>query len=142
MPSAGMTIGALAKLTDTKIVTIRFYEANGLMAAPVRGENGRRIYEAGAVRRLSFIRHAREFGFALESIKRLLALHDNPRLPCGEADALAQAQLVEVEAKVARLTALRDELRCMIAQCDSRHIGGCRVMEVLADHRQCQHEHH
>ncbi len=141
MRPAAMTIGELARLTDTKVVTIRFYETNGLMPAPARSENGRRVYEAGAARRLSFIRHAREFGFSLESIKRLLAMHDNPQLPCGEADALAQAQLIEVEAKVMRLTALRDELRRMISECDSQHIGGCRVMEVLADHGQCQHEH-
>ncbi|MEF9604054.1 MerR family transcriptional regulator, partial [Paracoccus sp. PXZ] len=46
-----------------------------------------------------------------------------------------------VEARIARLTVLRDELRRMLDHCASDTIAACRVIEVLGDHRLCAHDH-
>ena len=37
-------IGQVAKQTGLKVTTIRFYETEGLLAAPKRAANGRRVY--------------------------------------------------------------------------------------------------
>lgn len=58
-----LTIGKLAKATDVKVPTIRFYEQIGLLLKPDRTESDRRIYDDRAVRRLAFIKHARQLGF-------------------------------------------------------------------------------
>jgi len=93
------------------------------------------------VRRLSFVRHARQLGFSVEAIRPLLTLTDNPDRPCEEANALAAEQLADVEAKIAQLEALRSELRRMVtADCHGR-AGDCRVIEVLGDHGLCEYEH-
>ena len=93
------------------------------------------------MKRLSFIRHARQLGFSVEAIRTLLALNDDPDRPCEEANALAAEQLADVEAKIAQLEALRSELRRMVtAGCHGR-AGDCRVIEVLSDHGLCQHDH-
>ena len=72
-----LTIGSLARAADVKIPTIRFYEQIGLLPEPERSESDRRLYGDAAVRRLSFIRHARQLGFSVEAIRSLLALTDD-----------------------------------------------------------------
>ncbi len=136
-----MTIGKLAKLTVVKVPTIRFYEQIGLLPAAERTASDRRLYGDPALRRLAFIKHARQLGFSVDAIRALLALADDPARPCEEADALARAQLADVEAKLARLQALRTELRRMIESCGHGTAAECRVIEVLSDHGLCEHEH-
>lgn len=127
-----LSIGQLAKASDVKVPTIRFYEEIGLLPEPRRAANDRRVYDADAVRRLAFIRHARQLGFSVEAIRNLLDLSDNPERPCGEANALASRQLHDVETKIAQLETLRSELRRMVtATCDGR-AADCRVIEALA----------
>lgn len=70
--SADMAIGEAARRTGVKVATIRYYESIGLLAEPVRTEAGRRVYDAAAISRLRFIRHARELGFEIEQIRRLV----------------------------------------------------------------------
>lgn len=136
------TIGKLALATEVKVATIRFYEQVGLLPKPDRTESDRRLYGDQDVRRVAFIRHARQLGFPLEAIRTLLDLADHPDRPCADANALAEAQLVEVEVKIARLAALRSELKRMVdAGCADGSAGHCRVIETLADHSLCAHEH-
>ncbi len=136
-----LSIGKLATAADVKVPTIRFYEQIGLLPAPDRSESDRRLYGEPTVRRLMFIRHARQLGFSVDAIRALLALSDNPDRPCEEANALAAEQLADVEAKIAQLEALRSELRRMVtADCHGR-AGDCRVIEVLSDHGLCERDH-
>jgi DNA-binding transcriptional MerR regulator len=136
-----LPIGAVSKETGVKVSTIRFYESIGLLPEPDRGDNNRRTYGPETVRRLRFIRHARELGFEVEAIRQLLDMAEDPNSCCGEVHEIANAHLHEVDDKIARLTALRDELQAMVA-CDNRRIADCRIIEVLADHGQCQHHRH
>lgn len=136
-----LTIGGLAKKTGTKVQTIRYYEQIGVMPEPDRTEGGQRRYGSSELDRLSFVRHARQLGFPLEAIRELLALSDNPDRSCEEADAIARRQLKQVEMRLARLKALRTELKRMIQDCDGGRTADCRVLEVLRDHAECLTEH-
>jgi DNA-binding transcriptional MerR regulator len=142
MKTEGFTIGWLAKQTNTKVQTIRYYEQIGLMPAPPRSSGNRRLYGARYVERLAFIRHSRELGFSLDEIRELLSLVDNPKQTCEVADSIARAQLKEVESRINRLHALQIELRRMIKECRGGQVSDCRVIEVLADHKQCLHKDH
>jgi DNA-binding transcriptional MerR regulator len=136
-----LTIGDLSRQAQVKIPTIRYYEQIGLLAAPARTEGQQRRYGSNDVRRLNFIRHARELGFEIEAIRQLLGLASHPDRSCGDAHEITKAHLEEVKDKIARLTALRDELEAMVA-CDHRKVSKCRIIEVLADHGKCQHSEH
>jgi DNA-binding transcriptional MerR regulator len=136
-----LPIGALSRATGVKVPTIRFYEQIGLLPEPDRAENNRRTYGSAAVRRLRFVRHARDLGFDVDAIRQLLAMAADPDRGCGEAHEIARSHLAEVEDKIARLTALRDELKAMVA-CDNRKVSECRIIEVLADHGKCLHDGH
>ena len=142
MMRGAVPIGEAARQSGVKVPTIRYYEGIGLLTAPSRTEANRRLYDAADLRRLAFIRHARELGFEVDAIRTLLSLQDNPDQPCAAADPIARARLTEVERRIASLTALKAELERMISECSCGRIADCRVIEILADHGQCQHAHH
>lgn len=128
-----LSIGRVAEIVRMNVPTIRYYEEIGLMPAVLRTESNRRIYKQADIRRLNFIRHARELGFNLDSIRQLLTLTGLPDEPCEEADQIARAHLTDVEHKMARLAALRKELRAMIENSTHGRIRECRVIEVLSN---------
>jgi len=134
-------IGTVSQKCGVKVPTIRYYEGIGLMRTPARTDSNRRLYGEADLQRLSFIKHARELGFDISSIRTLLTLQDQPEQSCEAADAVAKARLVDVEQRLAGLSALRVELQKMIEGCAHGRVADCRVIEVLADHSLCIHEH-
>jgi DNA-binding transcriptional MerR regulator len=140
MPAAA--IGEAARRSGVKVPTIRYYEQVGLLKAPPRTEGNRRLYDSADVRRLAFIRHARKLGFDVDAIRTLLVLQDDPGQPCSAADAIARSRLVEVKQRIASLKALKTELQRMVTGCEHGRVDECRVIEILADHDKCLHEHH
>lgn len=133
------TIGEAARLTGVKAPTIRFYEASGLLPAPPRSHSNRRGFDADAIKRLRFIRHARDLGFDLDSIRDLLGLAATPDAPCADAHRIAREHLGAIDAKIARLTALKQELERITAAHDEGVAGSCEVIGALADHAGCAH---
>jgi DNA-binding transcriptional MerR regulator len=128
-----LSIGELSRRAAVKVPTIRYYEQIGLMPETGRTEGRQRRYGRMAVARLVFIRHARELGFEVDAIRTLLSLQNNPDQSCARVDEIAKARLVEVEKRIASLTALRKELRKMVEECACGRVGECRVIETLAD---------
>lgn len=137
-----MPIGALSERTGVKVPTIRYYEQAGLMPTAARTEGNRRVYNAKDVSRLRFIRHARDLGFEVGAIRQLLDLADQPERPCEGVDAIARVHLREIDSKISRLTALRAEVRRMTEDCAHGRVDDCRVIQVLANHDQCEHQKH
>jgi DNA-binding transcriptional MerR regulator len=86
--SQKVSIGEAARSSGVKAPTIRYYEQIGLFPAPPRTEGNRRAFDAADLRRLAFIRHARELGFKIDAVRALLALQDRPDQSCAAADEL------------------------------------------------------
>lgn len=137
-----MLIGEMSRRTGVKIPTIRYYESVGLLPAPARTEGKQRSYEPAHLRRLSFIRHARELGFEVDAIRELIELSAHPEHPCDQADEIARRHLGEVERRIGKLVALRSELSRMVEACGHGTVGECRVIQVVADHDLCEVEQH
>lgn len=127
-----MQIGDLSRHAGVNIETIRYYERIGVLPVPALQENGRRSYTEVDARRLGFVRHARELGFDLAAVRALLALQEQPQASCEDASRIAQAQLAEVESRIARLLNLRKELSRMVKECGRGVVAECRVIEALA----------
>jgi DNA-binding transcriptional MerR regulator len=134
---AGIGIGKLAALTGVKIPTIRFYEQNGLVPSPPRSEGQQRRYDESAVRRLHFVRHARELGFSVEDIRQLLTLSEQPTMSCDAAMEIARHHLGQVEGKIARLRLIRSELKRMIEACSGGSAAQCRILDALSKTPAC-----
>ncbi len=130
--SEAFRIGDLGRLTGTKVVTIRYYEKIGLMPEPARSRANYRAYTKVHLDRLRFIRRCRDLGFSLEQIAELALLSSDTQRSCGEVDALTRTHLTDVEAKIADLTALADELRRISMACHGgTTISNCRIIEAL-----------
>lgn len=124
-------IGELAKATDTKVETIRYYEQIGLLPLPDRTTGNYRAYAVEHLKRLSFIRRSRDLGFSIDQVRDLLSLADQEQDPCNSVDELAREHLAEVDAKIADLRRLRTELASIISRCSCGTIAECRVIDAL-----------
>jgi DNA-binding transcriptional MerR regulator len=132
MSAGSMPIGELARMTATKVVTVRYYERAGLLPIPPRTRGNYRAYGPQHLARLTFIRRARHLGFSLEQVRLLLRLADDRARSCKEVDRIARRQLRDVERKIADLTALGDELRRIIGRCANNTIAECRILGAMA----------
>jgi Cd(II)/Pb(II)-responsive transcriptional regulator len=134
-----MKIGELARRTGCKVVTIRYYEKEGLLPAPPRSEGNYRRYGEADGERLVFIRHCREYGMSLEDIRALLDFRDHPQRDCAWVDALIARHIDAVEAKIRSLDHLKGHLRQLAQSCSGGGSGEtCGIMRGLsAPQRHC-----
>ena len=134
--TASISIGLLARQAGCSVPTIRYYEEIGLLPSVPRTDGGRRAYGAATVRRLSFIRRCRDFGFSIEQVRELVGLVDEPRRPCVEVREVAARHLAQVRDKLDELQALERSMAAFIGSWDTACAGGaaddCTVLEGLA----------
>ena len=130
--SEKLTIGKLALATGTKVETIRYYEQIGLLPAPARSASNYRTYEGEHLRRLSFIRRARDLGFSIEQVRELMGLADRREQSCMAVDVIANRHRDAITRKIADLTALAGELDTLIESCSRNTVADCRIIEALA----------
>lgn len=126
-----LPIGALARASGCKVETIRYYERIGLMPRPARTEGGHRMYSDTQMKRLTFIRRARELGFAIGGVRALLGLVDGEGGTCAEVEAVALGHLDDVRAKIADLRTMESVLAGMVAECGDGAVPDCPVVEAL-----------
>jgi DNA-binding transcriptional MerR regulator len=119
-----MRIGILAERTGTSVATIRYYEEIGLLRPARRQSGGQRAYDNEDVRRLSFVRRCRDFGFSLSNVRSLLSLISDRSASCADARDLAEANLVSVRRKLDELKALERAIAMMVETCDASCAGG------------------
>jgi MerR family transcriptional regulator, copper efflux regulator len=130
--SASLSIGKVARRTGIGVETIRFYEREGLLAAPARGASGYRLYPERVIGRIRFIRCAKELGFSLKEIKELLQLRRNSSSTCEDMREKAEAKIANVEAKIATLKKIKQALAELSAACKGRtSLGECPILEFL-----------
>jgi DNA-binding transcriptional MerR regulator len=72
----GYQVAELAELVGVRPDTIRYYERAGLLPPPPRTSAGYRLYPAGTVDRVRFIRGCARLGLRLVDIADLLAVRD------------------------------------------------------------------
>lgn len=126
-----MNIGTLARLTGAKADTIRYYERIGLLPAPARTAGNHRVYGQEHLARLGFVRGARRLGFTLDEVREMIALGGHANRSCADIHAVARRHLDAVDARIADLNRLRDELAHLVGQCEGGSVERCGVLESL-----------
>ena len=114
-----MRAGEAARRAGVNAATLRYYERRGLLPEPVRTPSGHRHYDEDAVRFLRAIKEAQAIGFTLAEIEEYLHVARS-----GPASAAlrtrAAAKIDEIDARIARLRRMRDELaRIVGCACES-----------------------
>ena len=117
--AAALTIGKVAEQTGVAATTLRYYEQIGLVPEPGR-MGGQRRYDESVLARLEVIGLCKSAGFTLDEIQVLFA-DDTPGRPASKA--LAEAKLVEIDARIESLTRARAVIewgmRCTCPSIDS-----------------------
>lgn len=108
--NAKLSIGLVARQTGCTVPTIRYYEEVGLLPPASRTEAGQRHYDERTIRRLTFIRRCRDFGFSIDQVRELVGLVDQPDRPCIEVRDIAALHLMQVRSKLEELKALEVSL--------------------------------
>lgn len=129
-----LTIGQVAKAADVNIETIRYYERRGLFPSPRRTAAGYRQYEGDAVRRLKFVKRAKDLSFTLKEIEELLALRVHHGETCGAVEHRVRQKIIRVERMLNELSRVRDVLGRLADACESGNpTSECPILEVLDD---------
>lgn len=105
-----MRIGELATEVGLTTKTIRYYESIGLLEEPARTPSGYRIYGAGAVERLHFVKEAQATGLSLAEIGSILEIKGDGGQSCAHTRALLEQHLHEIDHQIVRLQVARGEL--------------------------------
>jgi MerR family mercuric resistance operon transcriptional regulator len=132
-PSANIQIGELSRRSGCNIETIRYYERIALLPKPARSAGRYRFYGPADVRRLVFIRRARELGFALDAVSALLELSENDGQGArAEVRELAESHLAEVRSKIASLQAMERTLADAVRWCTAGETAACPIIDALS----------
>jgi MerR family copper efflux transcriptional regulator len=128
------TIGEIARAAEVGIDTVRYYERNRLLPEPTRRLSGYREYKADDVRRLRFIRRAKDLGFSLADIRELLALSADRERGVRGLKARAEARLDEVERRIRELQRMRRGLKRLVDACPGHGaLERCPILAALGE---------
>ncbi len=125
-----MKISEVAKVTDTAIETIRYYEREGLISTAQRQANNYRYYDEVHVQQLSFIRHCRSLDMSLDEIRLLQQFKTNPKENCSEVNHVIDNHIQHVRDRIESLLKLEAQLTQLRAQCIAEG-GNCAILEHL-----------
>src|SRR5262249_5974562 len=115
--SGQMSIGEVANRVGVRTSAVRFYERRGLLPAPQR-INGRRRYDSDVIQQIRLIQLAQRAGFTVKEIRVLLYDFPAETPPSVRWQKLSSPKLDEVNALLARVTAMKTLLeRTLECQC-------------------------
>ena len=114
-----MRIGELSRRTGIAVSRIRFYERNGVIPQPIRGENDYRDYPDAAVKRLQLVDGAQRLGFSLNEIRDGLSAAA-PEFPSHAAIVKAlRGKLESVDQHLKEVRARRREIVSLLVELES-----------------------
>lgn len=105
-----LTIGQAAQAAGLTRKALRVYEGKGLLPEAQRTTAGYRLYNERDVELLTFIRRARTLGLHLGDIREIIAIRDGGVPPCETVRELLDTRIVEIDATITELRALRTTL--------------------------------
>ena len=120
------TVSEIARRSGFAASAIRFYESQGLITATRTSGNQRR-FERQMLRRLAFIKAARNVGLSLDEIAEALARLPDRRTPTrADWSRLSKTWRARLDDQIAGLIALRDNLDSCIG-CGCLSLKRCAI---------------
>jgi MerR family redox-sensitive transcriptional activator SoxR len=108
--SRELTVGQLAARSGVAVTALHFYESKGLISSQRNAGNQRR-YARDMLRRVALIKVAQKLGIPLASIHAALQTLPQGRTPtAADWNKLSEQWKTELDDRIARLSALRDQL--------------------------------
>lgn len=108
-PTGLLKIGDFARVAQTNLRTLRYYEELGLLKPAARSEGGFRYYRPTDVNRVQLIWDLQELGLHLDQISKLLEKKDKPQ-PRAELLGRVRKALTEHDRLIGeRIRSLEDQ---------------------------------
>jgi MerR family transcriptional regulator, copper efflux regulator len=126
-----MNIGEAANASGVSAKTIRYYEAARLITPADRTDGGYRVYTRADVVMLRFIKRARDLGFSIERIRRLVDLWQDKSRASADVKRLALDHIAEIGAKIAAMTSMRDAVQELADACEGDDRPECPILRDL-----------
>jgi DNA-binding transcriptional MerR regulator len=109
----------MARLSDSTLRTVRFYEEENILHPVQRSEGGHRLFASGELDKLLLVADMRAAGLSLEEIKALLVLRQTSKSGAQasrKASEFLQAQTEAMRKKITVLQRLQEDfaLACQI----------------------------
>lgn len=129
--SQQMNIGEAARSSGVSAKMVRHYEEIGLIPAAQRTLAGYRVYSTNDVHTLRFIRQARNLGFSMAEIQKLLALWQDRKRPSRKVKELAAAHIRELDERIAEMQNMKRTLETLMAKCHGDEHPDCPILQGL-----------
>ncbi len=127
-----MNIGEASKATGVTAKMIRYYESIGLMPKVVRTGSGYRVYSESDIHTLRFIRRARDLGFSIESITKLLRLWQNRNRSSSNVKSVTTEHIGALRKRISEMEAMVRTLEHLATQCHGDQRPDCPILDDLA----------
>lgn len=130
-----LTIGRLARRAGIRPSTLRYYEAEGLLAPTERTEAGYRLYDPAAEQTLHLIQRAQRLGFSLSDIRALLKDYRDEASDSRLIVSIAENRFIELTRQLTGLLVLRHEMELFLRDLrDALHEQPTQTTRTLFDH--------
>jgi MerR family transcriptional regulator, copper efflux regulator len=126
-----MNIGEAASVSGVSAKTIRYYETAGLITTVSRSAGGYRLYTPADVHVLRFIKRARDLGFPINRIRRLLDLWNDKSRASRDVKRLALDHIADIAAKIAAMSIVRDAVQELADKCEGNGRPECPILRDL-----------
>ena len=145
IPHDLLKIGEFAKLADTNLRTLRYYEELGLVQPALRSEGGFRYYRPTDLNRVRMISDLQELGLQLDRISELLDTRHKGDTQARWVNRVKQAlneQKQHIEERVTALGEQREQIDVALTKldtcitCDHHPVAGnnfCEPCQRTAD---------
>lgn len=127
-----MNIGEAARASGVSAKMIRYYEATGLLDAAPRSAGNYRTYSQADIHTLRFIRRARDLGFDMGSIARLLTLWRDEHRSSAEVKQIAESHIAVLRERIAQMQAMLRTLEHLAHHCHGDARPDCPILDDLA----------
>lgn len=131
MNTGSMNIGEAAQASGVSAKMVRHYEEIGLIPKARRTVAGYRMYSTADVHTLRFIKQARNLGFPIEQIEKLLALWQDRRRPSRKVKELAHAHIRELDERIREMQDMKRTLETLAKHCHGDDRPDCPILAGL-----------
>lgn len=163
--TALLTTGEMARLSNSTLRTVRFYEEEGILRPARRTDGGHRLFERTELDRLMLVTDLRMAGLSLDDIKAILEVKRAASSGSAAAESAIRVlgvRITELKEKLTVLDRLREDLEetsrivseCLACQNETSFPDGCATCSVMTTHPtlprsvrvlwsigECTHEH-
>jgi Cu(I)-responsive transcriptional regulator len=134
-----MKIGKAAEASGVSAKMIRYYEGNEIVSRASRQANGYRVYSEVDVHTLRFVKRARDLGFSIAQIRRLVGLWRNAKRSSSDVKKIALAHVSELKQKIVELQSMVSALEHLASHCHGDRRPECPILDDLSGSRDAVH---